>query len=62
MIEYATTERLAIQRCMADLGYKDIPGYEDEGRQPISESAKVLNYHTANKGVEPNGTRFLGLT
>jgi hypothetical protein len=56
---------------MADLGYEDIPGYEDEGRTPIPENAKVNNYHTPtvvkrSDGtkfmVEPNGTRFLGLT
>lgn len=61
--EYMLTERLAIQRCMADLGYKNIPGYENEGRTPIPEGAKIENYHKPSKqGVEPNGTRFFGLT
>ena len=62
MLEYAHTERLAIQRCMADLGYTDIPGYVDEGRTRIPDSEKIINYHTPNKSTEPNGTRFFGLT
>jgi hypothetical protein len=68
MLEYAHTERLAIQHCMEDLGYENIPGYEKEGRAKISDEAKVKNYHTINidkktkKQIEPNGTRFLGLT
>lgn len=68
MLEYAHTERLAIQHCMEDLGYENIPGYEKEGRAKISDEAKVKNYHTINKDkktkkqIEPNGTRFLGLT
>jgi hypothetical protein len=48
---------------MADLGYKNIPGYENEGRTPIPEGAKIENYHKPSKqGIEPNGTRFFGLT
>lgn len=61
MIEYAYTERAAIIQCMEDL--KSMPN-----------SAKIKNYHTANKNVprdkngkpkfmvEPNGTRFLQLS
>lgn len=68
MIEYAKGERLAIQQCMEDLGYDDIPGYTKQGRKVLSESEKIKNYHTPNKDkktkkiVEPNGTRFLSLT
>lgn len=68
MLEYARTERLAIQQCMEDLGYDDIPGYEKQGRTVLSDDAKIKNYHTPNKDkktkkiIEPNGTRFLSLT
>lgn len=68
MLEYARTERLAIQQCMEDLGYDNIPGYEKQGRTVLSEDAKIKNYHTPNKDkktkkvIEPNGTRFLSLT
>ena len=69
MIEYANTERLAIQRCMEDLGYEEIPDYTRRpDHTPISENAKIKNYHTPNKDkktkktIEPNGTRFLSLT
>jgi len=68
MLEYARTERLAIQQCMEDLGYDNIPGYEKQGRTVLSEDAKISNYHTPNKDkktkkvIEPNGTRFLSLT
>jgi hypothetical protein len=68
MIEYANTERLAIQQCMEDLGYENIPGYKKTGRHILSDSEKVENYHTENvdkktgKVIEPNGTRFLSLT
>lgn len=72
MLEYAKGERLAIQQCMEDLGYKDedIPGYTKQGRKVLPKSAYIKNYHTNNKvevngktvTVEPNGTRFLSLT
>lgn len=62
MLEYAKTELLAIQQCMEDLGYENIPGYQKAGRKVLSESEKILNYHTPNKNIEPNGTRFLSLT
>lgn len=72
MLEYAKGERLAIQQCMEDLGYKDedIPGYTKQGRKILSKAAYIKNYHTNNKveingetvTVEPNGTRFLSLT
>ena len=68
MLEYAITERVAIQQCMEDLGYDDIPGYEKQGRTPLTDAAKIKNYHTPNKDkntkkvIEPNGTRFLSLT
>jgi hypothetical protein len=62
MIEYAKTELLGIQQCMEDLGYENIPGYEKTGRKVLTEEEKILNYHTPNKKVEPNGTRFLSLT
>ena len=72
MLEYAKGERLAIQQCMEDLGYKDedIPGYTKQGRKILPKPAYIKNYHTNNKvkingetvTVEPNGTRFLSLT
>lgn len=62
MIEYAKCELLGIQECMEDLGYEEIPGYEKQERTPLTEEQKILNYHTKNKDVEPNGTRFLSLT
>lgn len=68
MLEYANTERLAIQQCMEDLGYDEIPGYEKQGRTKLPDAAKIKNYHTPNedkktkKIIEPNGTRFLSLT
>lgn len=72
MLEYAKGERLAIQQCMEDLGYKDedILGYTKQGRKVLPKSAYIKNYHTNNKvevngktvTVEPNGTRFLSLT
>lgn len=61
-IEYAKSERQAIFECMETLGYNDIDGYEKQGLELISEEKKVKNYHTGNKGVEPNGTRFLRFT
>lgn len=60
MIEYAKTEMLAIQHCMDDLGYKDIPGYTRQRTEGIKDSEKVKNYHI-RKGAEPNGTRFISL-
>jgi len=62
MIEYAKCELLGIQQCMEDLGYENIPGYEKQGRHVLSEDEKIVNYHTKNGKVEPNGTRFLSLT
>ncbi len=62
MIAYANTERLAIQQCMENLGYKEIPGYERENRKVLSDAEKIVNLHTNNGKVEPNGTRFLSLT
>lgn len=68
MLEYAHTERTAIQHCMEDLGYVYISNYQREGRQDnqylaqLPKEARVKNYHTMNGKVEPNGTRFLGLT
>ena len=68
MLEYAKSERIAIQQCMEDLGYDDIPGYVSGSRTKLSEEAKIKNYHTPNKDkatgkvIEPNGTRFLTLT
>lgn len=66
MIAYANTERLAIQQCMEDLGYKEIPDYEKQGRHVLTDAEKIKNLHTSNKvgdiAVEPNGTRFLSLT
>lgn len=63
MIEYAKTERIAIQQCMEDLGYSNIPGYEKRGTNKLPDEAKIANYHTNHKqGVEPNGTRFWSLT
>ena len=62
MLQYADCERLAIQQCMEDLGYKDIPGYEKQGRTLIPKEAYIKNYHTPNGEMEPNGTRFLSLT
>lgn len=47
---------------MEDLGYDKIPGYEKQGRHVLSDDEKILNYHTPNENVEPNGTRFLSLT
>jgi len=55
MIEYAVTEKVAIERCMEDL-------------KTLKDEEKIKNYHTANKDkdtgktVEPNGTRFLVFT
>ena len=55
MLEYAETEKAAIEQCMIDV-------------ETLPESAKIKNYHTPNKDketkkvVEPNGTRFLSLT
>ena len=50
MIEYAVTEKIAIERCMEDL-------------KTLKPEEKIKNYHTQNKdGVEPNGTRFLVFT
>ena len=55
MLEYAETEKAAIEKCMIDVDL-------------LPEEAKVKNYHTKNKDkdtgvvVEPNGTRFLSLT
>ena len=62
MLEYAKCERLAIQQCMEDLGYDNIPGYEKQGRKVLPKEAYIKNYHTKNGSVEPNGTRFLSLT
>ena len=62
MIEYAKTELLGIQQCMEDLGYEEIPGYTKTGRKVLSDAEKLENYHTKNKNIEPNGTRFLSLT
>ena len=62
MLEYAKGERLAIQQCMEDLGYDNIPGYEKQGRKVLPKKAYIKNYHTKNGSVEPNGTRFLSLT
>lgn len=62
MLEYAKGERLAIQQCMEDLGYDNIPGYEKQGRKVLPKEAYIKNYHTKNGSVEPNGTRFLSLT
>ena len=62
MLEYAKGERLAIQQCMEDLGYNNIPGYEKQGRKLLPKEAYIKNYHTKNGSVEPNGTRFLSLT
>ena len=67
-LQYAKTERLAIQQCMEDLGYENIPGYEKQGRRKLKEEEKIQNYHTPNKDkendrtIEPNGTRFWSLT
>ena len=66
MIQYAKLERAAIQRCMEDLGYKNIPGYTPTGRSVLSDSQKIKNLHTfvkvkgskSGKQIEPNGTRF----
>lgn len=66
MIQYAKLERAAIQRCMEDLGYKNIPGYTLTGRSVLSDSQKIKNLHTfvkvkgskSGKQIEPNGTRF----
>jgi hypothetical protein len=55
MIEYAVTEKVAIERCMEDL-------------KTLKDEEKIKNYHTANKDkatgkvIEPNGTRFLVFT
>lgn len=62
MLEYAKGERLAIQQCMENLGYDNIPGYEKQGRKVLSKEAYIKNYHTKNGSVEPNGTRFWSLT
>lgn len=61
MIEYADTERLGIQQAMEQLGYEDIPGYEKQGLHVLTDSEKIVNYHTQKGNVEPNGTRFLSL-
>ena len=56
---------------MEDLGYKDIPGYVLQDREPLSDEQKIKNYHTVHKQqdakgktftVEPNGTRFWSMT
>ena len=55
MIEYAVTEKVAIERCIEDL-------------KTLKDEEKIKNYHTVNKDkdtgktVEPNGTRFLVFT
>ena len=55
MIEYAVTEKIAIERCIEDL-------------KTLKDEEKIKNYHTSNKDkatgkiVEPNGTRFLVFT
>ena len=61
MLEYADTERLGIQQAMEQLGYEDIPGYEKQGLHILTDSEKIVNYHTQKGNVEPNGTRFLSL-
>ncbi len=61
MLEYADTERLGIQQVMEQLGYEDIPGYEKQGLHVLTDSEKIVNYHTQKGNVEPNGTRFLSL-
>lgn len=61
MLEYADTERLGIQQAMEQLGYEDIPGYEKQGLHVLTDSEKIVNYHTQKGNVEPNGTRFLSL-
>lgn len=61
MLEYADTERLGIQQTMEQLGYEDIPGYEKQGLHVLTDSEKIVNYHTQKGNVEPNGTRFLSL-
>lgn len=61
MIEYAKTEMLAIQHCMDDLGYNNIPSYTRQRTDSIKDSEKVKNYHI-RKGAEPNGTRFISLS
>lgn len=61
MLEYADTERLGIQQTMEQLGYEDIPGYEKQGLHILTDSEKIVNYHTQKGNVEPNGTRFLSL-
>ena len=62
MVDYAICERQGIFECMEDLGYDEIPGYTKTGKQPIPKEAYIKNYHTKNKDVEPNGTRFFSLT
>lgn len=71
MLSYARTERQAIFECMETLGYDNIPGYEKQGLRVLKKSEKIKNYHTNGKvkdengktiSVEPNGTRFFGLT
>ena len=62
MLQYADCERLAIQQCMEDLGYENIPGYKKQGRPLLPKEAYIKNYHTPNGEIEPNGTRFLSLT
>lgn len=61
MLEYADTERLGIQQTMEQLGYENIPGYEKQGLHVLTDSEKIVNYHTQKGNVEPNGTRFLSL-
>lgn len=61
MLEYAETERLGIQQAMEQLGYEDIPGFEKQGLHILTDSEKIVNYHTQKGNVEPNGTRFLSL-
>lgn len=53
MIEYAITEKLAIEKCIEDV-------------KTLSPEEKITNYHTQSKqkredgsAIEPNGTRFL---
>jgi hypothetical protein len=51
MIEYAVTEKKAIEQCMQDI-------------KTLKDEEKIKNYHKGGNdaGVEPNGTRFLVFT
>ena len=51
MIEYAVTEKVAIEQCMHDI-------------KTLKDEEKIKNYHKGgnDSGVEPNGTRFLVFT